>query len=429
VRVVALDVGSSSVRAAAYDSDGVAEPGDVRLAYASLDPDMLVDACRVVLAQVGEGDALAISAFWHSLVAVDERDRPLTAVLTWRDLGGALPALEPADYHRRTGCFLHPAYWPAKLSRLRDEGIHAARFLSFGDYLLLKLAGEARTSVSTASGTGLFDPNVLDWDDETLAACGVDRAQLAPVSAEPVAGVHPALGDGACANVGAGCTTRGRAAVTIGTSAAARVVYASDSAEARPGLFLYRLDERRFCDGGALSDGGNLHAWLVATLREVDDAALVDRPAAAHGLVFLPFLGGERSLGWDPARRGLIRGLTFATTPLDLAQAALEGVCYRLAAVLDAIGGIESVVASGGALRESPAWGQILADVLGRPVEIPAVGETSARGAAMMAFGRLGMPVPEAPIVGRYEPRVGRHEHHREAMQLQEQTMCWEETR
>ena len=159
------------------------------------------------------------------------------------------------------------------------------------------------------------------------------------VSAEPVAGVHPALGDGACANVGVGCTTRARAAVTIGTSAAARVVYASESAEARPGLFLYRLDERRFCDGGALSDGGNLHAWLVATLREVDDAALVDRPAAAHGLVFLPFLGGERSLGWDPARRGLIRGLTFATTPLDLAQAALEGVCYRLAAVLDAIGG------------------------------------------------------------------------------------------
>ena len=429
MRLVALDVGSSSVRAVAYGPDGVAEPGVARLASASADADTLVDACRVVLARVGEGDALAISAFWHSLVAVDERDRPLTPVLTWRDPGGNLPALDPADYHRRTGCFLHPAYWPAKLARLRDDGIHAARFLSFGDYLLLKLAGEARTSVSTASGTGLFDPNALDWDDETLAACGVDRAQLAPLSSDPVAGVHPALGDGACANVGAGCTTRGRAAVTIGTSAAARVVYAGASAVPRPGLFLYRLDERRFCDGGALSDGGNLHAWLVSTLREVDDGALVDREAAAHGLVFLPFLGGERSLGWDPDRRGLIRGLTFSTTPLDLAQAALEGVCYRLAAVLEAIGGIESVVASGGALRASRAWVQILADVLGFPVELPAVGEASARGAAMMAFERLGLPVPEAPIAGRYEPRPGRHERHREAMELQEQTMRWEETR
>jgi gluconokinase len=429
VRLVSLDVGSSSVRAVAYDSEGAPEPGDARLDYASLDADALVDACRAVLARVGEGDELAISTFWHSLVAVDERDRPVTPILTWRDAGGVLPALDPADYHRRTGCFLHPAYWPAKLSRLREDGIHAARFLSFGDYLLLKLAGAVRTTVSTASGTGLFDPNALDWDDETLAACDVDRAQLAPISDEPVAGVHPALGDGACANVGVGCTTRGRAAVTIGTSAAARVVYASEFAEPRPGLFLYRLDERRFCDGGALSDGGNLRAWLVATLREVDDASLADRPAAAHGLVFLPFLGGERSLGWNPDRHGLIRGLTFATTALDLAQAALEGVCYRLAAVLDAIGGIESVVASGGALRANPAWVQILADVLGRPVEVPAVGEASARGAAMMAFERLGLPVPEAPIVGRYEPRPGRHERHREAMQLQEQTMRWEETR
>lgn len=429
MRVVALDVGSSSVRAVAYDSEGAAEPGDARLAYAALDADGLVDACRAVLGQVGEGDALAISAFWHSLVAVDERDRPVTPILTWRDPGGVVPALDPVDYHRRTGCFLHPAYWPAKLSRLREDGIHAARFLSFGDYLLLKLTGEVRTTVSTASGTGLFDPNALDWDDETLAACSVDRAQLAPLSAEPVAGVHPALGDGACANVGVDCTTRGRAAVTIGTSAAARVVYASKAAEPRPGLFLYRLDERRVCDGGALSDGGNLHAWLVATLRQVDDAALAERPAAAHGLVFLPFLGGERSLGWKPDRRGLIRGLTFATTPLDLAQAALEGVCYRLAAVLDAIGGIESVVASGGALRANPAWVQILADVLGRPVEVAAVDEASARGAAMMAFEGLGLPVPEVPIAGRYEPRPGRHERHREAMQLQEQTMRWEETR
>ncbi len=429
MRLVALDVGSSSVRAVAYGSDGVAEPGDARLVYASPDADALVGACRAVLAQVGGGDDLAISCFWHSLIAVDAHDRPLTPVLTWRDLGGALPPLDPAAYHRRTGCFLHPAFWPAKLRRLQDEGIRAARFLSFGDYLLLRLAGEARTSVSTASGTGLFDPNTLDWDDETLAACGVARTQLAPVSGEPVAGVRPALGDGACANVGAGCTSRSRAAVTVGTSAAVRVLYADDRADARAGLFLYRLDERRFCEGGALSDGGNLHAWLVATLREVDDAALADRPPAAHGLVFLPFLGGERSLGWNPSRRGLIRGLTFATTPLDVAQAAIEGVCYRLAAVLDAIGGVESVVATGGALRANPGWVQILADVLGRPVEVAAVAEASARGAAMMALERLGVPVPDPPIVGRYEPRAGRHESHREAMRQQEQTMRWEESR
>ena len=93
------------------------------------------------------------------------------------------------DYHHRTGCFLHPAYWPAKLARLAAEGVDAARYLSFGDYLLLRLAGEVRTSVSTASGTGLFDPNRLDWDGETLEAVGLDPSRLAPVSDDPVAGV------------------------------------------------------------------------------------------------------------------------------------------------------------------------------------------------------------------------------------------------
>ena len=185
MRVVALDVGSSSVRAVAYDEDGLAEPGDARLAYPGSDADELVAACRAVLAQVGEGDELAITCFWHSLVPVDGRDRPLTPVLTWRDLGVPARLRDPEDYHRRTGCFDHPAYWPAKLRRLQDEGIRAARFLSFGDYLLLRLAGEARSSVSTASGTGLFDPNRLDWDDETLAALDVDPAQLPPVSARP----------------------------------------------------------------------------------------------------------------------------------------------------------------------------------------------------------------------------------------------------
>jgi gluconokinase len=424
---VALDVGSSSVRAVAYDEHGDAEAGDARLAYAELDADELVDACVAVLAQVGEGDALAISAFWHSLVALDRANRPVGPLLTWRDTLGEPPLLDPEDYHRRTGCFLHPAFWPAKLVRLAVEGVRAVRFVSFADYLLFRLTGELQTAVSMASGTGLFDPNRLDWDDETLAAVGVRRDQLPPLSGEAVAGVLPALGDGACSNAGVGAVERGRAAVTIGTSGAARVVYAAGEAEARPGLFLYRLDERRFCEGGALSDGGNLHAWLAQTLRAFDASELSDRPAAAHGLVFLPFLGGERSLGWDASRRGRVQGLSFATTPLDLVQAALEGVCYRFAAVLDAIGAVESIVVTGGALLANPAWVQMLADVLGRPLEVSAAAEGSARGAALVALERLGFEIPPAPIAHVVEARADRHEIHRQARRVHEAEMQIEE--
>ncbi|HZQ15861.1 MAG TPA: FGGY-family carbohydrate kinase [Gaiellaceae bacterium] len=426
-RIVSLDVGSSSVRAVAYDETGTPEPGGARIAYDSLDADELVARCRAVLDHVGPGDQVALSCFWHSLLPLDERDRPLTPLLTWRDLAADPPPLDAAAYHRRTGCFLHPSFWPAKLRRLREDGVAAARFVSFADYLLLRLAGELRTSISMASATGLYDPNRLDWDDETLAAVGVERAQLPPVADDPVAGVLPALGDGACSNLGAGCVQRDRAAVMIGTSGAARVVYAAAAAEPRPGLFLYRLDGARFCEGGSLSDGGNLAAWLRATLRDVDTAGLADREPAAHGLVFLPFLGGERSLGWDASRRGLVRGLSFATTAADLVQAALEAVCYRFAAVLDALGGVETVVATGGALRASPDWVQILADVLGRPVEVSGAVEASARGAAVAALERTGMIVAAPRAARVVEPREGRTAIHLAARKEQEETMRLEE--
>jgi gluconokinase len=205
------------------------------------------------------------------------------------------------------------------------------------------------------------------------------------------------------------------------------VLFRADRATPRPGLFLYRLDGARFCEGGALSDGGNLHAWLRRTLRDLDTDGIADRPAAAHGLVFLPFLGGERSLGWNASRRGLVQGLTFETTPLDLAQAALEGVCYRLADVLDALGGVESFVATGGGLLGSRDWVQILADVLGRPVELTAVPEASARGAAVAALERVGMIVPVVDAVDVVEPREGRTEAHREARERQRAMMRLEE--
>ena len=413
MRIVALDVGSSSVRAIAYGEDGMPEPGGAHIATTTVDADELVDACRAVLAQVGEGDGIAVSGFWHSLLPLDAHDRPASQVLTWRDVTGDPPALDPEAYHRRTGCFLHPSFWPAKL-----ESVSAARYVSFADYLLLRLTGELCTSVSMASGTGLFDPNTLAWDDETLAALGVDPSQLAPLSDAQVAGVWPALGDGACSNVGSGCVERGRAAVTIGTSAAARVVYEAASAETTPGLFLYRLDERRYCEGGALSDGGNLHAWLDETLREAEPT---DEPD--HGLTFLPFLGGERALGWDAHRRGVVAGLTFATTPGEIAQAAFEGIAYRLADVLDAIGDLESVVATGAALLANDAWVQVLADVLGRPVEVSGEPEGSARGAAVVALARLGVSVPPAPIERVVEPRLERFEIHSAGREEQRRMM------
>jgi gluconokinase len=200
----------------------------------------------------------------------------------------------------------------------------------------------------------------------------------------------------------------------VGTSGALRLLYESERPQPKPGLFLYAVDERRVVEGGALSDGGNLHDWLEQTLADAS-GSLAERDPRDHGLVFLPFLGGERSTGWNPHARGTIHGLTFATTPLDLRQAAYEGVAFRFAAIADLLPDVRDVVATGAALLHDRDWIQIMADALARPVTVSAVPEASLRGAAVLALERLGHEVGEAPIAEVVEPRADRAEAYRAA--------------
>jgi gluconokinase len=205
----------------------------------------------------------------------------------------------------------------------------------------------------------------------------------------------------------------------VGTSGAFRVLYESKRPHAKPGLFLYLADERRVVEGGALSDGGNLFAWLERTLAD-PAGSLAERDPSDHGLVFLPFLGGERSTGWNPHRRGTMHGLTFGTTPLDIRQAAYEGVAFRFAAIADLLPDVREIVATGGGLLHDRDWIQIMADALARPITVSAVPEASLRGAAVFALERLGHRVAEAPIAEIVEPRPERAEAYRAAREAQQ---------
>jgi gluconokinase len=200
----------------------------------------------------------------------------------------------------------------------------------------------------------------------------------------------------------------------VGTSGALRVLYETERPQPKPGLFLYLADERRVVEGGALSDGGNLHDWLERTLAG-SSGSLAERDPRDHGLVFLPFLGGERSTGWNPHARGAIHGLTFATTPLDLRQAAYEGVAYRFAAIAELLPDLRDVVATGGGLLRDPDWIQIMADALARPMSVSAVPEASLRGAAVFALELRGHEAGEAPIADVVHPRADRADAYREA--------------
>lgn len=444
--VLALDVGSSSVRALAYDKRGRELEGTVarrphepvygRDGSAELDPDMLVTAAREVLDEARKAlgaaaavDAVAISCFWHSLLLLDERRRPLTPVLLWQDRRAALQAeklagrLDQDELHARTGSVLHPSYWLAKLAWLTAERpdllARAGHAVSFAEFLFLRLTGELRMTLSSASGTGLLNLRARRWDDELVDAVALDRDLLPPLSDDPAGAgepIFPPIGDGACSNLGIGCTDAEHAALMIGTSGAFRVLRQTDSPEPRPGLFCYLLDDRRIVEGGAVSDGGNLHAWLQRTLR-LDDPRL--RVPDAHRLTFLPLLGGERSPGWNPHATGAVAGLTFGAGPNDLYQAALEGIAYRLSEIASLLPEAREVVATGHALLASPDWMRLCADVLGRPVTASAVSEGSARGAALHALERVGAEPDPAPLGQTYEPDPDRTELHAAARERQ----------
>jgi len=466
--IAALDIGTSSVRAMLFDARGRPVPGaqasvatplvTTAEGGAEVDPDGLVRAAVAALAAVeaqaggraAQVVAVAVCTFWHSLLGVGRGGSPLTPIYTWADAraAGVVPRLrrqfDERAVHARTGARFHGSYWPAKLAWLRQSQPRTfgrvERWMSPGEYLFLRLFGTPLSSISMASGTGLFDQNRLDWDGELLAALDVGREQLSPLVDldAPASGVGepfrsalprlaqvpwlPALGDGACNSVGSGCMGRGRVALMVGTSGAMRLLFAAPEAQAPWGLWCYRADARRYLVGGAISNGGNLYAWMVDTLRLAKnpelEAALAALEPDGHGLTVLPFLAGERSPGYLPGATATISGLRWHTRPVEILRAGLEAVAYRLALIYELLRPLASpeaqIIASGAALVQSPVWTQIIADVLGRPVTITATPEATSRGAALLAAEALGL-LPDSALVPvelgpAFEPDPARHE-------------------
>jgi gluconokinase len=236
----------------------------------------------------------------------------------------------------------------------------------------------------------------------------------------------PTIGDGATANIGSGCIDPARIALTIGTSSAMRVTLPLPSRErvgvrVPRGLWSYRVTRDDELIGGALSEGGNLHAWMLDTLR-LDDAPDLEHELAAlepdaHGLTILPFLAGERAPNWNADARGAIVGLSLNTRPIEILRAGLEAIAYRLGLIFELLRGVtpgaHEVIASGGALMKSPTWIQIIADTLGVPVIASAEAEATSRGAALLALKALGViesldDLPAA-VGAAYAPDPARH--------------------
>jgi gluconokinase len=466
--VLAIDIGTSSVRASIYDSRlRPHRTAQVRYTWRTWqDGRVEIDAARLerltaqAIDEALDGnrrpiDAVGTAAFWHSLIGVGPGNRATTAVVPWSDLRADDEAarlrgeLDERAVHGRTGCRLHPSYWPARLRWFRKHDRQAfarvQRWMSFPELLEARWLGRRGAGISQASGTGLLLQDSCEWDLPLAEACGISANTLAPLvdlddeaelspslkkrwPALAAARWLPAAGDGALNNIGAGCAAKGRAAVMIGTSGAMRVLWRPRRGErvhTRFGIWRYRLDRSRVVAGGALSNGGNVREWtlgLVCPGARDDSPAVkaIERQAAAlapdaHGLTVLPFLAGTRSPDYRVHATGTIAGLTLTTRPEHLLRAVMESVAYGFAAVLHEMKQtmpVREIVAAGGALERSRAWTQILADALGRPIRLCGAEELTSRGAAAVALEQLGLLDVDAlqPPGGRIvQPDAARH--------------------
>lgn len=468
--VLAIDIGTSSTKALAVTPDGdVVASQEVATSLrhpspgcAEQDPDevlraVLETASHVVGEAPGPCLGTSFSAHMHGLIALDGDGRPLTGCWTWADQRSAAQARQlhesgvAAGLHARTGTPVHAMSPLPKLIWMRenDPGTFAAarRFVSIKEYVIGELCGDHVIDYSVASSSGLFELAVLAWDEQALELAGVGAEQLSvPVATRHLLSARPDSGlpdapvvvgatDGVLANLGVDAVRPGVLAVTLGTSGAARAVVERPVIDPTGRLFCYALDSDQWVTGGAIHSAGLVVRWLAELFGAAPQGGSVQRSfeelvvragevePGAGGLLCLPLLAGERFAAWRPDASGVFAGMTGSHHKGHLARAVLEGILGCLHTVVRAVEECTQPaeeVRFGGGMARSAVVRQMLADVLGRCVAMPASEQSSGLGAARLALRTLGGDADwKCELAHRHEPDPGAAAVYEELVALQ----------
>jgi gluconokinase len=447
---IGVDIGTSSTKSAAYDVCGhiIAESCKKYPLYSNVkgwaeqDPEEIFAAVVLALATVVEEiksqgnqlvETVVFSGAMHSLLAVDETGHPLTPSITWMDQRSAKEAKQLKEskqgigIYRRTGAPIHPMLPLAKLLWLKKnnpEIFNAAhKWISIKEYVFYRLFGKFIVDYSIAGATGLFNMKKLDWDEEILNLLEISSEKLStPVSTtEAMSGLNTEIAgkigiskkvpfvigasDGVLATLGAGAVKENAIACSIGTSGAVRTMVSKPVTDPEGRFFCYMLTENRWVIGGAINNGGITLRWLNENI--FDDLQLppseaykelINRAknvsAGAAGLLFLPYLTGERAPYWDTGMKGVFWGLTINHDRNDMIRAVLEGVIYQMNMVLDVLKktGIEpcEIRATGG-FTKSVLWRQIMADIFDEEILVPSNTNSACLGAVLLGMKTFGL--------------------------------------
>jgi len=433
-----IDIGTGSTKAVAINAQGETcavhqvyyETASPEQGYSEQNPEEIWLAFKTCLLGIQEKlgvppVAVGLSSAMHSLILLDQDARLLSPMLTWADSRSAEIANElrasvlGKSIYEESGTPIHAMSPLCKIIWLRthNDALFATtkHFLSIKEYIWFQLFGEFCVDYSIASCTGLFNIATLQWHHESLTLAGITSKQLSsPVdtnytkeglvlkenSLASYSNVKFVIGasDGCLANLGSFATSPGVAALTIGTSGAVRVASDHPIIDFDSMIFNYILKVNSFICGGAINNGGSAVKWLLRNvLGEKDLTAPVYEKlfqsistvdAGSHGLIFLPYLSGERAPLWNEESCGTFFGLKSHHNQSHLSRAVLEGICFSLKDVLEVIERkgqtIFQLNVSGGFVQ-SEVWLQMLADVTGKKLILAQTEDASAIGAAYLA--------------------------------------------
>lgn len=444
--ILSHDLGTSGNKAAIYDANGKLK-GSLLFEYPTHHPhsgwveqnptDWWQAVCNSTLRLLemtkippGAISCVSFSAQMMGCLLVDKAGEPLRNMLIWADTRSSkqeklmVDLLGMEQVYRTTGHRASASYSAAKLLWIKENEPdiyrRAHKMLHVKDYIVWKLTGVYCTDYSDASGTNLLDINKKEWSDTFLSELGIDRSLLPDIFASThiagcvteaaarltglLAGTPVVIGggDGSCACVGAGVVREGRAYSILGSSSWISMASKKPVFDQEMRSFNWiHLDPELYTPCGTMQAAGYSYSWYKNILCK-EEAALADAAGistyeylnehldishpGAGGLIYLPYLLGERSPRWNHDAKGAFVGLSATTTKADMTRAVLEGVGYNLRMILEILNQKETIegitMIGGGAKGEG--WIQILADIWQRPLYLPEyLEEATSMGAAV----------------------------------------------
>ncbi|HEY5463425.1 MAG TPA: gluconokinase [Hanamia sp.] len=443
--IIGIDIGTGSTKAIAMDSKGTII-ADSQIYYATQNPHVgyseqdlemiwkaFISCVKNIIDTIKYPPvSISFSSAMHGLIAVNKQNKPISNLITWADTRSEKIAeqirksKEAESIYKATGTPIHPMIPLCKIIWLRKNQPsvfkETFKFISIKEFIWNQLFGVYEIDHSIASATGLFNIKTLKWNKASLELCKINTQQLSiPTPTDFIRkNANPSIlsslslsgetsfcigaSDGCLANLGSYAIDEGTAALTIGTSGAVRIASPKPVFNFREMTFNYLLDDKTFICGGPVNNGGNVVQWLFEAFLNIEKPSEKDYenlfqqidsiPAGSKGLIFLPYLYGERAPVWDGRASGVFFGIKPFHTQAYFLRAALEGICYSMNQVLQIVESstskIEKLIVGGGFIH-SKTWMKILADITGKQLLVIETQDSSAVGAALLNMKAMKM--------------------------------------